>query len=156
MSAGPVVANSSPLIALERIRRLGLLKELFTRVLVPPAVVQETSPRLALPTWVTERSLTQPIGPQLLRGSSGPGESEAIALALETRARWLIMDDRPARRIAEALGLPVIGTLGISLTSKRKGHLPSVRPCLESLAASGFRISQELMDRILLDAGESA
>jgi len=154
MSSGPVVANSSPLIALGQIGHLQLLDGLFSTVVIPPAVAAEARPGLSLPPWVAERALAQPIGPQILRASLGRGESEAISLAIEADARWVILDDRPARRLAQALGLPVIGTLGILLASKRKGLLPAVQPCLESLTDHGFRISPDLYDHILADAGE--
>src|SRR5713226_4227837 len=102
MTPAAVVCNSSTLIALDQIGQLDLFERLFGSVLVPPAAVREIGPTLVLPTWVTERSLTQPLSPQMLRASLGPGESEAIALALEISAVWIILDDRAARRLAQA------------------------------------------------------
>jgi uncharacterized protein len=67
----------------------------------------------------------------------------------------VILDDRPARRLAEALGIPVIGTLGVITVSKRRGLLPAVRPYLDSLNDFGFRISVSLYERIVTDAGET-
>jgi predicted nucleic acid-binding protein len=110
---------------------------------------------VALPAWVSDCALTQPIGPRILRIALGPGESEAIALALEIAAQWVILDERPARRLAQALGLPVIGTLGVLLASKRRGLLPAVRPCVDAQVNFGFHISLGLYDLVLADAGES-
>lgn len=155
MSSAPVISNASPLIALEQIGHLDLLKGLFSAVVIPPAVVREIAPTVRLPAWVSERALAQPIGPQILRTALGPGESEAISLALEIGAQWVILDERPARRLAQALGLPVIGTLGILVASKRRGLLPAVRPCLDVLVNVGFHISPVLYDLVLADAGES-
>jgi predicted nucleic acid-binding protein len=154
MSSAPVISNASPLIALEQISHLDLLKSLFSSVLVPPAIVREIAPTVRLPAWVSERALAQPIGPQILRTALGPGESEAISLALEIGVQWVILDERPARRLAQALGLPVIGTLGVLLASKRRGFLPAVRPCLDALVNFGFHISPGLYDLVLADAGE--
>jgi len=151
----PVVCNASPLIALDQIGHLDLLEKLFSTILIPPAVTREAVPTVTLPDWINEHTLTQPIGPQILHASLGPGESEAISLALEVSARWVILDDRPARRIAEALGLPVIGTLGILLACKRRTFLSAVRPHLDTLLNFGFRISPDLYDLVLIDAGES-
>ena len=67
MTAGPVVSNASPLIALEQIGQLDLLAQLFGHVLAPPAVVRETVPQLVLPAWIAEQSLAQPIAPQILQ-----------------------------------------------------------------------------------------
>ena len=87
----PVVSNASPLIALVQIGYLGLLNRLFSNLLIPPAVLREIAPSLTLPDWITERALEQPIGPQILQTSLGPGESEAISLAIEVSARWIIL-----------------------------------------------------------------
>lgn len=84
----------------------------------------------------------------------GPGESEVIGLAPEIGAHWVILDERPARRSAQALGLFVIGTLGVLLASKRRGFLAAVRPCLAALVNFGFQISPGLYDLVLADAGE--
>lgn len=154
MTSGVVISNTSPIIALDQIGQLGLLKQLFNSVVVPPAVVGEVSPSLTLPAWITEQALSQPVGPRILSASLGAGESEAISLALEARARLLIVDDRPARRLAQALGLPIIGTLGVLLAAKQRNLLPAVQPSLAALLQFDFRIAPVLYDQILRDAGE--
>lgn len=154
MTAAPVVCNTSPLIALFQIGQLPLLQTLFGTVLVPPAVVREVTPGLALPDWVESRPLDQALAPLVLSASLGPGESEAISLALEVHARLVVLDDRPARRLAQALALPVIGTLGIRLAGKRRGLLGELKPCLDALLAHDFRISPSLYAQVLRDAGE--
>jgi uncharacterized protein len=155
MTTPPVVSNSSAIIALEQIGHLALLQLLFSELLIPPAVSQETAPSVVLPVWILERALSQPIGPRILQASLGRGESEAIALALEVTARWLILDDRPARRLSQSLGVPVVGTLGILLAAKRRGFLSALRPCIEALASHSFHIAPDLQARILADAGEA-
>jgi predicted nucleic acid-binding protein len=102
MSSAPVISNASPLIALEQIGHLDSLKGRFSVVLIPPAVAREIAPTVRLPTWVSERAPAQPIGPQILRTALGPGESEAISLALEIGAQWAILDERPARKRVSA------------------------------------------------------
>jgi uncharacterized protein len=97
VSSLPVISNASPLIALEQIGHLDLLKGLFSAVLIPPAVAREIAPTVTLPAWVSARALTQPIGPRILRTTLGPGESEVISLALEIGTQWVILDERPAR-----------------------------------------------------------
>lgn len=154
MSAGPVICNSSPLIALEQIGCLALLATLFGEVWVPPAVIREGTTSVSLPTFLKERGLTQPLAAAVLQVALGAGESEAIALALQEQARLLIMDDRPARRTAEALGLKVIGTLGVLLTAKRKGHVAAIAPLLSALDAVHFHVAPELARQVLSDAGE--
>ena len=99
--------------------------------------------------------MTQPVGSTVLRATLGPGESEAISLAIEVEARLLILDDLAARRLALGLRLPVIGTLGLLLAAKRKKLLEAVKPCLDQLLSHEFRVSSELYDRVLRDAGEA-
>jgi predicted nucleic acid-binding protein len=125
-----VVADASPLIAFQQIGQLQLLHSLFTEIAVPSAVVREIQPSVPPVPWIVERPLTQAIAPLVLRTSLGAGESEALSLALEIRARQLIVDERAARRAAETLGLGVIGRLGILLAAKRAPRL--VRATLEA------------------------
>ena len=151
----PVVSNSSPLIGLAQIGRLDLLRQLYVTVIVPPAVVREATPSIPVrPTWLVAQPLARPLDPRVLRASLDPGEREAISLALERNAEWLVLDDRPARRVAEALGLPVIGAVGVLVQAKRRGLLPLVRPSLDALLATGFYAGPNLYRRVLVDAGE--
>ena len=57
MTLLPVVSNSSPIIALDRIGQLELLSGLFAQLTVPPAVVREVAP-IRLPEWVLAQSLS--------------------------------------------------------------------------------------------------
>jgi uncharacterized protein len=151
-----VVADASPLIALQQIDQLELLKALFGEVFIPPAVAREVVPRLPLPSWIHERVLQQPIAGEILRASLGPGESEAISLALEIHADRLIVDERAGRRVAEGLGLRVAGVLGLLVLSKQRGLIPAVQPHVEALLQVGFRADPILVERILRRAGEDA
>jgi predicted nucleic acid-binding protein len=152
-----VVSNSSPLIALARIQRLDLLSAIFESVLIPPAVAREISPSIpVLPTWLQIQAPNVLPPASLLRRSLGEGEREALALAIELRADWIILDDLPARRSAQATGLNVIGTLGTLLTAKRTGLLKSIRPELDALLRTSFFLSPELSNELLRAAGETA
>jgi predicted nucleic acid-binding protein len=150
------VSNSSPLIALEQIGKLDLLRELFSAVIIPPAVASETSPTVKLPPWITVDRLRWRLDPRTIRPSLGLGESEAISLSLELRPGRIILDDEPARRLALSLGLQVTGTLGIILAAKRRGLLRNVKTEMDSLLATGFFIGAELYNKILQLAGESS
>ncbi|MGH7200146.1 MAG: DUF3368 domain-containing protein [Planctomycetaceae bacterium] len=114
----------------------------------------EASPRLVLPDRIAERPLTQPVGSQVLAASLGSGERETISLALEIEADRVILDDRAARRLAQDLGLPIIGTLGVLLAAKRRTILSNIRPQRDALIHHGFRIAPALYEQVLSDAGE--
>jgi predicted nucleic acid-binding protein len=152
-----VVADTSPLIALHQLGQISLLQRIFGEIYVPPAVARELSPGMPeLPAWIVVRPLAQPIASEILRASLGPGESEALSLVLEVKAELVIVDERPARRLALNLGLPVAGTAGILLRAKRLGFIPEVRPLLDEIIRRGFRLSPAIRERVLADAGETA
>jgi predicted nucleic acid-binding protein len=75
-------------------------------------------------------------------------------LALELQAERLILDEHAARRLAQRLHIPIIGTLGILLAAKRRGLIPSVQGPIDTLRRGGFRVANDLYETILLKAGE--
>jgi hypothetical protein len=151
-----VVADASPLIAFQQIGQLQLLRTMFEVLTVPPAVAREILPSVPLAPWIVERRLTQPIAPLVLRASLGAGESEALSLAVEIRADLLFVDERAGRRVAAALGLRVVGTLGVLLAAKRTGHITEVRPLVDELLRQGFWVAPRLVKQALLAAEEGA
>ena len=82
------------------------------------------------------------------------GESEALALYWETKADFLLIDEKRGRIIAIRNGIKTIGTVGILLSSKQRGFINSVKPFLDMLVHNGFRISDMLYHQILERAGE--
>jgi len=120
--------DTSPLLYFYRIDQLDLLRRYFDRVLVPEAVVAELAkgkaqgvrvPDLAEYFWVEIlqielRSVSESVD------SLGAGEREAILLALDGPADWVILDDLEARQEAEVHSLRVIGTVGILASAKKK------------------------------------
>jgi hypothetical protein len=49
------------------------------------------------------------------------GEAEAIALAHETRADVVLIDELNGRRIAKREGIPIIGLMGVLANAKMSG-----------------------------------
>jgi predicted nucleic acid-binding protein len=150
-----VVSNSSPLIALSQIGRLDLLGQLQPQILIPPAVAKEVRPSVPrLPDWIEVKPLSLPANPAIVSSAIGAGEREVIGLGLELGAQILILDERPARRLAMSLGLGVIGTVGLLLAAKDRGLLVSIKPELDRLLAVRFFMDEELYNRVLTQAGE--
>ncbi|XOF33920.1 MAG: DUF3368 domain-containing protein [Candidatus Electrothrix sp. YB6] len=156
------VADSGPLVCLARIDQLDLLPGLFAEVLIPPEVWQEVTVRgrhypgaykVSQAGWLKIRA---PV-PQLVKPLSifvGKGEAQAIALAQTTAGCTVLLDDLRARKVAQRLDVPQIGTLGLLLRAKRRGLLDSIRLRLEALVENGIYIRQELIDAVLKEAGE--
>lgn len=150
------VADSSSLIALEQIGLLQTVEPLFAELLIPPAVAREITPTLpARPPWISERALQRPIDRRVLAAALGPGESEVISLALELDSYGVMIDERPARRLAAQLGLQVAGAVRVLLEAKAAGLLPLIRPSLDSLLDVGFFVSRQVIDEALAEAGEA-
>jgi uncharacterized protein len=149
-----IISDASPLIALEQIGQFHLLERLYSNLVVPTAVAREVAPSVRIPPWIGVRTLSQPMAARVLQTGLGPGESEAISLALELDAHRVILDDRPARRLAQALGLRVRGTIGVLIVAKRAGLLPTIRPSLDALAQFNFFLTPRLYERALGAAHE--
>ena len=152
-----VIVNTSPLQYLHQVGQLGLLRELFGRVVVPGAVAAEIAagrrlgvslPQPETIEWVDILNPSSPVG-GLLAWDLGAGESAVLSLALEHPGSWVVLDDKLARQAAVHLNLPLLGTAGILLRAKHAGHLPSVRPVLNQLTALGFRLTPETVRNIL-------
>lgn len=162
----PVVSNTSPVLNLAIIGQLVLLREQFGEVRIPPAVLRELRPEEDLPGssavreareagWLrVEEVKDQPLV-QMLRRDLDEGEAEAIALALQVKAEWTLLDQREGRRIAKSLGLKVTGVLGILLRARREGKLPSLQMAMEQLREKvGFHVGAELFADLLRESGE--
>jgi predicted nucleic acid-binding protein len=156
------VCNATPLIHLGRIGRVDLLRELYLRVLVAPAVLVEVRPRVAevvagalAAGWLVETAARNALRiAEIEERLGGRGEAETIALAQETPGALVRVDERAARELCRSLDLEVRGTLGILLEAKRAGLVSRVAPILEALLASGFWLDADTRERFLQLAGE--
>lgn len=85
----------------------------------------------------------------------GDGESEALALAIERRAEFVLIDDAAARHMAKRVGLTPMGVLGVLVRAKEIGVVPTIAPLLDRLDREmGFRLSDKLRRQTLELAGE--
>jgi predicted nucleic acid-binding protein len=78
----------------------------------------------------------------------GPGEVEAIALALECQVQAVLLDDQKARIAATRAGLQVVGTLAILEKSAEKGFL-DLRVAFAALRNTTFRVRPRLLEEAL-------
>jgi hypothetical protein len=84
-----------------------------------------------------------------------PGESEAIALALQLKAPVLLMDEADGRAAAAREGLTTIGAVGVLLQAKHLGLIPAVVPLIERLRdETRFFVSPKLLAQLRRQAGE--
>jgi len=95
------VSNSTPLIALSKIGKLGLLREYFEQIAIPQAVYDEVvvnggvlygAEEVAEANWIVVEAVGNSLAVEALSMYLGAGESEAIVLAKEKDCP-LIIDD---------------------------------------------------------------
>lgn len=163
------VADSSPLILLAKIGLLHLAPDMTPHLVVPSDVLDEinnappgdpTRQAVAglLQTKAT-RVATPDIPAELAARQLGRGETAALAEALQTLSKGLaatvILDDHDARREAKALGIPMIGTVGILIRAKDEGRLSALRPYLHRLQAAGMWGSESFYQQAAASVGET-
>ena len=145
------VVDTSCLIAFERIERPALVPALFSEALMPPAVADEYG---GVPDGFALRSLDNPSLARTLCEDLDAGEAEVIALTQTCKDAVALIDEKKGRRLSREHGLSVVGTLGILLRAKRRGLISAVKPLMDTLSATGFRLSDALYQDVLHRAGE--
>lgn len=136
-----IVADTGPLLHLGEIGALKLLHSVG-EIHVPDSVEEEIA--LLNKDWLSTRPpwvAVTPLDPSRAAESRAwqqaglldRGEADAIGLARQLPASWLLTDDASARLMAEALGIETHGSLGVVLwaSSSRKpssSPLPAVSP----------------------------
>jgi uncharacterized protein len=152
-----VVSDTSPVTALLQVGEGELLRVLFGRVLVPPAVRDELLRfHPSLPDYVETREIHDRQSADELGKDLDRGEAEAIVLAAECHADYVLMDEKRGRSVAEARGHKVVGLLGVLLMGKKAGKVALLRPILAELESkAGFFVSEAVKQIVLTAAGES-
>ena len=158
-----VISDTSPVRALAFLGLLDLLKNLYGQVDVPPAVANELlNGHGAVPKVdVLQISFMRIRTPQNISRVKhlltilDAGESEAIALALESNDALLLIDELRGRSVAQQLSMDFTGTLGILLRAKSAGLIAAVGPLIDQLQRGlGFYISTRVKNHVLGLAGE--
>ncbi|PPK86732.1 hypothetical protein CLV84_3668 [Neolewinella xylanilytica] len=155
-----IVSDTSTITNLLQINRLDILKSLYGNIVIPPGVRRELYRIEGQKTiidkldWIsTEYPHDQQLIAELLEDLD-LGESEAIALAIELDAEYLIIDEYKGRAIAEKKGVKIVGLLGILIAAKTCGHIESIKSLLETIMSNGFRLNSSLVDKVLTALGE--
>jgi uncharacterized protein len=157
-----VIVNTTPIIALSLLEHLDLLGLLYGEVIIPQAVWNEITAgkpgmpglkELQMAAFIRKMVLHDPRRADLL-SDLDRGEAEVIALAQETDADLVILDERLARRHAKRLNIPFTGVLGVLIRAKKQGLLDSVAPLLSKLRDRGIHLSDSVIKEALTLAGE--
>ena len=151
-----VIVNSTPLITLCKIKCLHLLQKRYGEVTIPEAVFQEVTKKndsikemlLENASWIKVHPITKVADKKMYRAKLHDGEVEVMILAQELNADLVIIDDGPARKTAEYLGLRLTGTIGVLIKSKQQGDIPAVMPLMNAMMKQGIYISRQLLQSV--------
>ena len=153
-----VIGDSSALVALAVVNQLELLEKLYDNLYIPQAVFDEVTQigkpqsnklRQFLQSKVKQVDLT------LTQLGLGLGELEAITLYKKLDADVLLIDDNRAKKYASLNGVKVIGSLGILVKAKERGHIERVKLFLDEIQKSEVYISKKLIEKVLEICGEN-
>ena len=150
-----VISNTTPLNYLILIGLVDVLPVLYGEVAIPEAVFAELqrdkTPR-PVREWIANRpewllvKQVQTEDPSLERLHAG--EREAILLTKQINADALIIDESDGRRVAQRLGIRVIGTMRV-LADAAEAGLCDLEDVLDRLQRTSFRLSSRLKKAVL-------
>lgn len=148
-----VISDTSCLIIFHKIGELEILRKIYESVTTTPEVAEEFG--YILPDWIRIEVVKDKKYQEFLETQIDWGEASAIALAKEMETPLLLLDDLKARKLALKLNLKFTGTLGVIHKAKQIGVLENVKPLIEKLQATNFRISESIIEELLRKNNES-
>lgn len=141
-----IIADTSCLILLHKINELVLLRNVFGQITITDTIANEYSE--SLPEWIEVRVPEDNFW-TTLTAFLDAGEASAIALALEVPSSLLIVDELKGRKVAKELGINYTGTLGVIGSAKVTGKIQAVKPLIDKIRNTDFRVSEALLKRVL-------
>ena len=143
-----VISDTSTLILFQKIEQFDLLKKVYGELITTPEIAEEYGDKL--PDWIKTESVSDKKYQEFLETQVDVGEASAIALAKDYENVLLLLDDLKARKLAKRLNLKMTGTLGIIHRAKQKGIIEKVKPLINRLISTDFRISKKIIKEILI------
>lgn len=147
-----VISDTSTLILFDKIGEFSLLKDVFNKLVTTPEVEKEFGKKL--PNWIKIQSPTDKKYQGVLETQLDYGEASAIALASDFDNVLLLIDDLKARKLAKRLQFKITGALGIIHKAKQLQIIEKVKPLIDKLSSTDFRIADDIVEEILKINGE--
>ncbi len=142
-----IISDTSCLIALSKIDKLDLLKDLYHEIIITKEVYQEFGG--SLPDWIIISEVKDKQKQKEIEQRLDRGEASSIVLALEIKNATLIIDEIKGRKIAQSFNIDIIGTIGIILLAEKKGLISDVISLILRLVNKGFRLSDNLINKLI-------
>ena len=148
------VSNTTCLILLAKLDRLGLLQNVFKKILIPPEVKWELFAKVCPETIILGKAIGAFIfefSPKKIKSLPlDSGEQSAISLCLENPSWHFLSDDKRARSFARSLGIKTIGVIGVLLKNLSEGKVTKeeAKGILHELVRNGLYISTDLFTKV--------
>jgi len=154
-----IISNTGPIIALAKVEKLPLLKEIASEVLISITVYRELFAKLgqeseAIETAIAdfikiidvkEKAIDRKI--EMAIANLDEGEKQTIALgSIFKEPTVILLDDRAGRQVAKELGFPTTGSIGVLLRLKEKGLIEKVGIVLEEMRSRGYWLSDQVIE----------
>ena len=142
-----VISDTSTLILFHKIDEFSLLEKVYGELVTTPEIAEEFGEKL--PDWIKIQQVTDKKYQRFLETQVDYGEASAIALASDLDDVMLLLDDLKARKLAERLNFRITGALGVIHKAKQMSIIPKIKPLIDKLLITNFRISNNIIDEIL-------
>ena len=142
-----VITDTSCLILFQKIGEIEILKKVYDNIITTSDVAKEF--RDELPSWIEIINVQNKIYQEFLETQVDKGEASVLALASEIANPLLLIDDLKARKLAKRLDLRYTGTLGVINRAKKVGVISKVKPILDKLLSTNFRIGAGIVNELL-------
>jgi predicted nucleic acid-binding protein len=142
-----VISDSSILIIFHKIKEFSILQKVYGELITTPEIMDEFGENI--PDWIKIHSVKDRKYQEFLETQVDVGEASAIALAAEYDEVLLLLDDLKARKLATSLKLKVTGKLGIISKAKQLLIIEQVKPMIDKLLITDFRLSDDIVEEFM-------
>jgi predicted nucleic acid-binding protein len=142
-----VISDTSTLIIFHKIDEFNLLQKVYQEVIITPEIAKEFGEEL--PDWIKIQPVSDTKYQDFLETQVDYGEASAIALATEYDDVLLLLDDLKARKLAIQLKFQITGTLGVIHKAKQMSIIDKVKPLIDKLLLTDFRVADNIIEEIL-------
>ncbi|MEI8203754.1 MAG: DUF3368 domain-containing protein [Bacteroidota bacterium] len=155
------ISNTTPIITLLSISRIELLRDIYSKIIIPKGVYDEIEQGkdkayytdLSKLNWIEIKDISDREPLKYLH-ELDKGEAEVIVLANEINADLVIIDERLGREYAEYFNLNITGSMGVLLKAKELGLIKEIKPLIKQMVNNGIWLSPKLIEKITSIAKE--
>ena len=142
-----VISDTSTLILFQKIDEFNLLQKVYSELITTPEIAEEFGEKL--PDWIKIQTVSDKKYQNFLETQVDLGEASAIALATEYDDVLLLLDDLKARKLAIRLNFKITGALGVIHKAKQMLVIDKVKPLIDKLLLTDFRVADNVIEEIL-------